>query len=55
MVSNLPDVSRMVESRRMRWLGHVVRIVEKTDAYRVWWGKHEGKTPLGKSKGKLGG
>jgi len=28
----------VIKSRRMRWTGHVARMVEKSCAYRVWWG-----------------
>jgi hypothetical protein len=37
----------MIKSRRMRWTGHVARIVEKRNAYRLLAGKPEGKRPLG--------
>jgi len=30
----------------MRWAGHVARIGEVRDVYRVWVGKHEGRRPL---------
>jgi hypothetical protein len=28
-----PDIIGMVKSRRMKWLGHVVRMVEESSAY----------------------
>jgi hypothetical protein len=31
----------------MRWAGHVARIGERRDVYRVWVGRSEGKRPLG--------
>jgi hypothetical protein len=31
----------------MRWTGHVARMGEKRNAYRIWVGKPEGKRPLG--------
>jgi hypothetical protein len=34
--------------RRMRRAGHVARMVEKRNAYRIFVGKPEEKTPLGK-------
>jgi hypothetical protein len=34
-------------SRRMRWVGHVSRMREKRNAYRIMVGKPEGKRPLG--------
>jgi hypothetical protein len=33
---------------RMRWAGHVARMVAKRNAYRVLVGKPEGKRPLGR-------
>jgi hypothetical protein len=40
----------MVKSRRMRWAGHVVRMGDKMNAYRILVGKPEGKRPLGRSR-----
>jgi hypothetical protein len=37
----------MIESRRMRWTGHVARMGEKTNAYRILMGKPGGKRPQG--------
>jgi hypothetical protein len=34
----------------MRWAGHVARIGEKRNAYRILGGKPEGKRPLGRSR-----
>jgi hypothetical protein len=36
----------MIKSRRMRWAGHVARIGEKRNAYRILVGNPEGKRPL---------
>jgi hypothetical protein len=36
----------MIKSR-MRWGGHVARMGEKKNAYRILVGKPEGKRPLG--------
>jgi hypothetical protein len=36
----------MIKSRRMRWAGHVARMMAKRNAYRIWVGKSEGKLPL---------
>jgi hypothetical protein len=33
----------MIKSRRMRWAGHVARMGEKRNAYRILVGKPEGK------------
>jgi hypothetical protein len=40
----------MIKSRRMRCAGHVARIGEKRNAYRILVGKPEGKTALGRSR-----
>jgi hypothetical protein len=36
----------MIMSRRMRWAGHVARMGEKRNAFRLLMGKPEGKRPL---------
>jgi hypothetical protein len=36
----------MIKSRRMRWTGHVARLGEKRNAYRMLVGNPEGKRPL---------
>ena len=43
---SLPNIVRVVKSRRMRWAGHVVRLGERRVVHRVLVGKHEGKRPL---------
>jgi hypothetical protein len=43
---------RMIKSRRMRWAGHVARMGEKRNAYRVSVGKPEGRRPLGRPRRK---
>jgi hypothetical protein len=40
----------MIKSRRMKWAGHVARIAEKMNAYRILVGKPEGKRPLGRPR-----
>jgi hypothetical protein len=35
-------------SRRMRWAGHVARMGEKSNVYRLLVGEPEGKRPLGR-------
>jgi hypothetical protein len=42
------NIIRMIKWRRMRWAGHVARMGEKRNAYRVLVGKQEGKRPLGR-------
>jgi hypothetical protein len=34
-----PDIIRQIESRRMRWAGHVARMGEGRNVYRVLVGK----------------
>jgi len=43
-----PNIVRLIKSRRMRWAGHVARMGEWRDVYRVLVGKPEGKRPLGR-------
>jgi hypothetical protein len=45
-----PNIIRMIKSRRMRWGGHVARMGETRNAYRILVGKPEGKRPLGRPK-----
>jgi hypothetical protein len=32
---SLPSIIRMIKSRRMRWVGHVPRMGEKRNAYKL--------------------
>jgi hypothetical protein len=41
-----PNIIRMINSRIMRWAGHIVRMGETRNAYRILVGKPEGKRPL---------
>jgi hypothetical protein len=41
-----PDVIRQIKTRRMKWVGHVARMGEGTNLYRVLVGKPDGKSPL---------
>jgi hypothetical protein len=45
-----PDVIRQIKSKRMRWAGHVARMGEGRNVYRVLVGKPEGKRPLGRPR-----
>jgi hypothetical protein len=45
-----PSTFGVIKSRRMRWAGHVTRMVERRDVYRVLVGKTEGKRPLGRPR-----
>jgi hypothetical protein len=38
-----PDIIRQIKSRRMRWAGHVARMGEGRNVYRVLVGKPKGK------------
>ena len=40
-----PNVVRVIKSRRMRWVGHVARMVERRGEYGALVGKPEGKRP----------
>jgi hypothetical protein len=42
------SIIRIIKSRRMRCAGHVARIGEKRNGYRLFVGKPEGKGPLGR-------
>jgi hypothetical protein len=43
----------MIQSRRMRWTGHVARMGEKENAYRILVGKSEGNRTLGRTRRRL--
>jgi hypothetical protein len=45
-----PSIIRIIKPRRMRWTGHVARMVEKRNVYRLLVGKPEGKRPLGRPR-----
>jgi hypothetical protein len=45
-----PSIIRIIKSRWVWWVGHVARMVEKRNVYRLLVGKPEGKRPLGKSR-----
>jgi hypothetical protein len=42
-----PSIIGIIKSRRMRWAGHVARMGEKRNAYKLLVGKTEGRRPLG--------
>jgi hypothetical protein len=44
---SLPNIIRVIKSRRMRWAGHIACMGERGVAYRNLVGKPEGKRPLG--------
>jgi hypothetical protein len=45
-----PNIIRMIKSRRMRWAGHVARMGERRNAYRILVGKPERRRPLGRPR-----
>jgi hypothetical protein len=45
-----PSIIRIIKSRRMRWAGHVARMGEMRNTYRLLVGKPEGKRPLGRPR-----
>ena len=50
---SLPDIVRVVNSRRMRRAGYVARMGEGRGVHRVLVGKPEGKRPLGRPRRRL--
>ena len=47
---SLPNIMRVVKSRRMRWVGHVALMGEGRGVHRVLVGKPKGKRPLGRPR-----
>ena len=47
---SLPNIVRVVKSRRMGWAGHVARMGEDRGVHSVLVGKPEGKRPLGRPR-----
>jgi hypothetical protein len=47
-----PDIIRQIKARRMRWAGHVARMGEGRNVYRVLVGKSEGKRRLERPRRK---
>jgi hypothetical protein len=45
-----PDIIGQVKQRRMRWAGHVARMREEREVYKVLVGNPEGKRPLGRPR-----
>jgi hypothetical protein len=45
-----PSIIRIIKSRRMRWAGHVARMGEKRNIYRLLVGKARGKDTTRKTK-----
>jgi hypothetical protein len=45
-----PSIISIIKSRRLRWAGHVARMGEKRNAYRLFVGNPERKRPLGRPR-----
>jgi hypothetical protein len=45
-----PNIIRVIKPRTVRCVGHVARMGEMRNAYRVLDGKPKGKRPLGRSR-----
>ena len=52
---SLPNIVRVVKSRRLGLAGHAARMGERRGVYRVLVGKPEGKRPPGKPRSRLVG
>jgi hypothetical protein len=46
----LPNIVRVIKSRRMRWAGHVARMGEDRGEHRMLVGKSEGKGAIRETK-----
>jgi hypothetical protein len=46
---SFPSIIRIIKSRRMRWAGHVERMGEKRNEYKILVGKTECNRPLGRT------
>jgi hypothetical protein len=49
-LSPSPSIIRIIKLKRMRWAGHVARMGEKKNAYRLLVGNTEGKRPIGRPR-----
>jgi hypothetical protein len=45
-----PSIVRVVKSIRMRWAGHVARMSDRRDVFRVLMRKPEDKRPMGRPR-----
>jgi hypothetical protein len=45
-----PNIIRIIKAMKMRWAGHVARMGEKRNAYRLLVGKPERWRPLGRPR-----
>jgi hypothetical protein len=49
-MDEIPNIVRVVKSRRMRWARHLARMGEERVVHRVLVGRPEGKRPLGRPR-----
>ena len=47
---HLPNIVRVIKSRRLRWAGHVARMEEGRSAFKILTGEPTGKRPLGRPR-----
>jgi hypothetical protein len=47
---SLPNIVKVIKSRRMRGVGHVARMENEKSVYRILVGRPEGKRPLGRPR-----
>ena len=45
-----PNIVRVIKSTKLRWAGHVARMEEGRNAFKISTGKPTGKRPLGRPK-----
>ena len=45
-----PNIVRLINSRRLRWAGHVVRMEEGRSSFKILTSKPTGKRPLGRPR-----
>ena len=50
MICTQPNIVRVLKAGSIRWTGHVARMGEWRDVYRVLVGTPEGKRPLGRPR-----
>jgi hypothetical protein len=46
------SITRIMKTRRMRWAGHVARMGESRNLYRLLVGKSDGNRPLGRPRSR---
>ena len=47
-----PNRVRVIKSRKLRWAGHVARMEEGRNAFKILTGKPAGKRPLGRPRSR---